>query len=163
MSAANRFATTPEDLTDPDALAAVSGLEFIEGIRTGRYAAPPIAKFAGMTLVEVGEGRVVFEGVPAFDHLNPMGGVHGGWYGIMLDSALSCAVQTRLPAGQAYTTLDYSVRMLRAVPLGAPVRAVGEAVRVGRRTGISEGRILDAEGRVCATGSAACLIFEIGG
>ena len=40
------------------------------------------------TLTEVGEGRAVFRGLPGERHLNPLGGVHGGWAATIMDSAL---------------------------------------------------------------------------
>ena len=162
METAPRYARDPGELLTPAALAQLSGLEFIEGIRAGRYPAPPIAEPMGMRLVEVAEGRVVFEGTPAFSHYNPLGGVHGGWFGTILDSCMACAVQTCLPKGQGYTTLEYRVNILRGVTVETgPLRAVGEIVRVGRRTGVSEGRLLDGAGKVYATGSTTCLVFPI--
>jgi len=158
-----KFAAHEGELMSPAEMAGMSGLDFIRGIAEGRYAAPPIAEPMGMRLIEVAPGRVVFEGTPGFRHYNPLGAVHGGWFGTLLDSATSCAVQTMLPAGQGYTTLDYSVRMLRAVTVETgPLRAVGQVLRVGRRTGVAEGRIEDPAGKLYATGQTSCLIFEIG-
>ncbi|GMG81264.1 PaaI family thioesterase [Paralimibaculum aggregatum] len=157
-----RFARDPAELLTPAQLAELSGRAFLEGIRDGRLPAPPIAEPMGMRLVEVGDGRVVFEGRPGFSHYNPLGSVHGGWFGTILDSCMACAVQSRLPKGQGYTTLEYRVNILRAVTAETGVlRAVGEAVRVGRRTGVAEGRLLDEAGRICATGSTTCLVFAI--
>ncbi|MEO1599748.1 MAG: PaaI family thioesterase [Pseudomonadota bacterium] len=159
----NRFAENADELLSVAELASMSGFAFIDGIRTGKFPAPPIAKPMGMRLVEVREGRVVFEGVPAFQHYNPLGAVHGGWFGTILDSCMACAVQTMLPAGRGYTTLEYRVNILRAVTTETgPLRAVGEVIRVGRRTGVSEGRLVDGDGRVYATGSTTCLVMEIG-
>ena len=162
MDATPRFAEGPDGLLTPAELARLTGFEFIDGIRTGRYPAPPIARPMGMRMVEVAEGRVVFEGTPAFEHYNPLGAVHGGWFGTLLDSCMACAVQTMLPRGMGYTTLEYRVNILRAVTVGTgPLRAVGEAVHVGRRTGVAEGRLGDGGGRVFATGSPTCLVFAI--
>ncbi len=162
MDATPRFAEGPDELLTPAELARLTGFEFIDGIRAGRYPAPPIARPMGMRMVEVAEGRVVFEGTPAFEHYNPLGAVHGGWFGTLLDSCMACAVQTRLPRGTGYTTLEYRVNILRAVTVATgPLRAVGETVRVGRRTGVAEGRLLGPDGRVYATGSTTCLVFDI--
>jgi uncharacterized protein (TIGR00369 family) len=40
------------------------------------------------------------------------------------------------------------------------LRATGEATHVGRRTGVAEGRLVDAAGRLYAQGSTTCLIFD---
>src|SRR5690606_14927732 len=76
-----------------------SGLEILQGLMEGRYPAPPIAAIMNFSLAEVSEGRAVFEGLPGEAHLNPLGGVHGGWTATILDSALACCVHTTLARG----------------------------------------------------------------
>jgi uncharacterized protein (TIGR00369 family) len=72
---------------------------------------------------------------------------------------MGCAVHTRLPAGTSYTTLDISVRYLRAVRVDTgPVRCEGEVISLGRRVATAQGRITDAAGKVLATGTTTCLI-----
>lgn len=156
------FAEAPDGLLSAAELASMPGLDFIRGMRDGRYPHPPICRLMDYRLVEAEEGRVVFEGRPGFDLYNPLGAVHGGWFGTLLDSCMSCAVQTRLPRGQGYTTLEYKIGMLRPVTLDTgSLQAIGETVHVGRRTGVAEGRLVDPDGKVYATGSATCLVFRI--
>jgi uncharacterized protein (TIGR00369 family) len=158
---APRFVDRPEDLPSSDEFAALSGLEIMQGILTGCFPAPPICRTVGFRLAEIGEGRAVFEGAPAFRHFNVLGGAHGGWFGIMLDSCMGCAVHTRLPPGKGYATLEYKVNIIRPAGPGTGVlRAVGAATHVGRRTGVAEGRLVDAVGRLYAQGSTTCLIFD---
>jgi acyl-coenzyme A thioesterase PaaI-like protein len=64
----------------------------------------------GISLVDASEGRCVFEGSLAEWQYNPLGTVHGGWPSALFDSALGCAVQTVLPGGCGFTTLDLHVR-----------------------------------------------------
>ena len=52
---------------------------------------------------------------PDEKHYNPIGMVHGGVTATLLDSAMGCAVQSLLPAGVGYSTLDISVRYLRPI------------------------------------------------
>ena len=95
---------------------------------------------------------------------NPSGAVHGGWYGTLLDSCMACAVQTKLPKGFGYTTLEYKVNLLRPIfETTEDVLAVGEVDHVGRRTGVATGKIVGAEsGKLYATGSTTCIVMEIG-
>jgi len=95
------FASRPEDMPTPAEMARMSGLEAMRAILEGRLPEAPIARGMAFRPETVEEGRVVFRGTPSFDHTNPMGSVHGGWYGTLLDSAMACAVLTRLPAGVA--------------------------------------------------------------
>lgn len=154
------FAADPSGLLPPEVLGAMSGLEFMRGILDGTLPHPPIGQTLGFLLDQVEDGRVVFRGAPAFGALNLMGTVHGGWYGTLLDSAMACAVMTKLPRGSLYTTLEYKVNIIRAVPIGREIVAEGIVSHSGRSTGIAEGTIRDAEtGALYATGSTTCLIM----
>jgi uncharacterized protein (TIGR00369 family) len=141
-------------------LATTSGLEFMRAIRDGRLPAPMMARTLGFRLVEVEVGHVTYEGIPAFDFYNPLGSVHGGWSATLLDSCMSCAVHTTLPAGTAYTTVEFKTQLLREINAATgPVRAVGQVVKVGRRIGTANGELLDRDGRLLASGSVTCLVF----
>ena len=54
-----------------------------------------------MKVVQVEEGKVVFNAIANEKHLNPQGGVHGGFFVTVLDSVTGCAVHTLLGAGVA--------------------------------------------------------------
>lgn len=154
----------PRDFSDlPDAatLTAISGLDFMRGVLEGTHPVAPIADTLGFDCHLVEDGRVVFRGAPAFGAMNPMGTVHGGWYGTLLDSAMACAVMTKVPRGRFYTTLEYKVSIIRAIPPGTTCDAIGEVIHSGRSTGLAEGRIVGVDdGRLYATGTTTCMIME---
>ncbi|MEM7499941.1 MAG: PaaI family thioesterase [Pseudomonadota bacterium] len=153
---------SPSDLLGPADLGTMSGLDFIAGIVEGRLPSPPILRLMNARFVEASKGRVVIEATPGFEHYNPIGTVHGGWYGTLLDSALACAVQTALPMGRGYTTLEFKVNVLRAATAETgPLRAIGEIEHVGRRTGVSHARLEDGAGKLYATGTTTCLVLEL--
>ncbi len=156
------FAASPEDLLSPSELSQISGLEFIRGIRDGKYPAPPIAKTLNYRLSEVSEGRVVFEGKPDFAAYNPLGGAHGGWFGTLLDSCMACAVQTTCPKGKGYTTVEYKITILRPVFVTTPMlKAIGTVVSSGRRIATATGEMVDGDGKIYATGTTTCLVFDL--
>ncbi|MCC6008653.1 MAG: PaaI family thioesterase [Rhodobacteraceae bacterium] len=156
-----RIARTPEEMHRLEDLAGLTGLQIMRAMLEGRLSGPPIAATLDYRLHAVDEGRVEFRGAPAFGMLNPMGSTHGGWYGTLLDSAMGCAVMTRLPAGRGYTTLEYKINILRAVPLGMEMAAIGESRHAGRSTGVADGRIVGVEdGKLYALGSTTCLVLE---
>jgi len=88
------YAQNMDEMAKVEQVASMSGLEFMRAILDGTLRAPNIARVLQYHLSEVEEGKVTFEGTPNFDALNPLGGVHGGWYGTLLDSCMACAVQT---------------------------------------------------------------------
>ncbi len=153
---------SPADMLSPQQIGALKGIDVMRGIMAGRFPAAPIARLANMDLTEVAEGKVVFTGTPGFDHYNPIGSVHGGWFGILLDSAMACAVMTRLPRGKGYTTLEYKVNILRAAyEETGPLQCTGTSIHAGRRTATAEGRLEGADGKLYATGTTTCLVVDL--
>ncbi len=153
-------ATGPEQLPTREDMLAISGLEFMQDMLAGRKSLPPVAGVMNYTLHAVEHGRVAFRGAPGFRHTNPLGGVHGGWYGSLLDTALGCAVMTVVPQGFWYTTLEYKVNITRALPIGTEIEVVGKVQHAGRTTAVAsaELRCLDL-GKLYATGSTTCIIL----
>ncbi|MBN9256528.1 MULTISPECIES: PaaI family thioesterase [unclassified Mesorhizobium] len=137
-----------------------TGLELLQRIIDGIYPAPPISFQLNFALAEVSEGRAVFRGVPNERHLNPMGGVHGGWAATLLDSALACSVQTLLEKGEAYTTAEFKVNLTRPItPRTGEVVAEGKVIHKGRTLAVSEATLKDANGKLLAFGTETCSIF----
>jgi uncharacterized protein (TIGR00369 family) len=146
----------------PEQLTGRSGLEIMQALLSGELPYATIARTLDFFLVEVGEGRAVFQGTPGPAHLNPMGTIHGGWYATLLDSALGCAVHTLMPAGRAYTTAELSVNLVRAIGPKAPrVRAEGKVVHCGRQLATAEGRLYGPDGTLYAHATTTCLVFDL--
>jgi uncharacterized protein (TIGR00369 family) len=138
------------------------GIEFLRRIAEGSVAQPPICHTLGFRLAEVAPGFALFTMTPAFKHYNPIGTVHGGVAATLLDSCMSCAIQTHLERGQGYTTLELKVNLVRPITeKTGPIRAEGRALYNGRRSGTAEGKVLDAAGTLLAHGTTTCLVFEI--
>ncbi|MEJ8561573.1 PaaI family thioesterase [Yoonia sp. GPGPB17] len=157
-------ATSPDQMPDLETTLSMSGLEFMQAMRDGTISRPPISALMNYSVEKVEAGEVVFRGTPEFQHTNPAGGVHGGWYGTLLDSCMSCAVMTVTPKGSVYTTLEYKVNMVGAIPLGCEIRAIGTINHAGRTTGVAQGEIRDVvTNKLYATGSATCLIMKLRG
>ena len=146
----------------PEVWKSMRGLDLLHAIIVGKLPAPPIAGLIGFYLAEAGEGTATFAGVPEFRHYNPAGAVHGGYAGVLLDSAMTCAVQTTLEAGWGCVTLEYKISLVRAMTKDTGlVRAVGKVINTGKRTASAEGSILDGQGKVLAHGTTTCLVFQV--
>jgi uncharacterized protein (TIGR00369 family) len=139
----------------------MSGREFQEAMRDGRVPGAPIAHLLDFQSVEVGDGRIVFACTPAEYHYNPIGVVHGGLACTLLDSALACAIHTKLPAGVAYTTVELHVNFLRPLTVETgPVRCEAEVIHIGRSMATAQGRLIDSAGKLYAHGTTTCLILR---
>jgi uncharacterized protein (TIGR00369 family) len=147
----------------PEQVAGMTGLEMMQALLHGKIPYAAIAKTLDFTIVEVEPGRAIFQGTPGHTHLNPMGGIHGGWYATLLDSALGCAIHTLLPAGRGYTTAELSVNLVKAINPAKTlrVRAEGKVIHCGRQLATAEARILGPDGTLYAHGTTTCLVFEL--
>jgi uncharacterized protein (TIGR00369 family) len=144
------------------AVATTSGLDILRGVLTGTLPRPPILDTLGIDPVEVEDGRVVFEMTPQEWHYNPIGSVHGGVISTLVDSALGCAVHTRLPAGVGYTSLEIKVNFVRPVTTSTgPIRCEGTVLSLGRRSATAEARVTSAEGKLLAHATTTCMIFPL--
>jgi uncharacterized protein (TIGR00369 family) len=138
-----------------------SGLDELQQIFSGAAGYEGIVKLLGIRPAQLEAGRVVFEGNPDESVYNPIGSVHGGYAATLLDSALGCAVHSRLSAAQAYTTLELKIAYHRALSKDSgTVRAEGKVVSIGRRAAFAEGRLTDGQGRLCASATSTLLIFD---
>ena len=154
------YANSPSELPDRDTVRSMSGLDFMLGILNGTLPGAPIAKVCDFDLHAVSDGSVTFRGAPGFDHMNPVGTIHGGWYGTILDSALACAIMTKVPKGSVYTTLEYKVNIIKAIPAGTLVDCTANVQHSGRSTGVSNGEIRGVDDdKLYATGSTTCIIM----
>jgi uncharacterized protein (TIGR00369 family) len=136
------------------------GLGFLKAIIDRTLPKPPIADLLGFDIVEAETGKAVFEGLPEFKHYNPIGVVHGGLALTLLDSCMSCSIQTTLAKGELYTTLEAKVNLVRAITKDTGlVRATGRLIHRGRTTGTAEGDIRDKAGNLLAHGTTTCVIF----
>ena len=141
----------------------MSGLDYLRAIAARRIAAAPIATLLGMSVVSVEPGQVVF-GLDVGEHLyNPIGSVHGGVFCTLLDSAMGCAVHSTLDRGQAYTTLELKVNIVKALTMDTPgVVATGQVLTTGRRVATASGQITGPDGTLYAHATTTCLVFEPG-
>lgn len=151
---------------DPQALAAagrrLGGRDFLEAIRSGALPRPPVAALVDFITDLVEEGRVVMSMLPAEEHYNPIGSMHGGIIATLLDSVMGCAVHSLLPPGRGYTTLEIKVNYVRAVTRATGrVTAEGAVLHLGRQMATGEARLRDAANRLYAHATTTCLVFDL--
>ena len=141
----------------------MSGLDYLHTMIAGELPPPPIASLMGMTLTEAEPGRAVFVCEPDESHYNPIGTVHGGLVCTLLDSALGCAVQTTLAAGQGYTSIEIKVNYLRPVVASSgPLTCSATVTKPGNRVAFADGVVTDGSGKTVATATGSLLVFPIG-
>ena len=144
----------------PDHLLSQSGLDFLQGMISGKNPNPPICQVLNFHLAEAAPGRAVFSGTPEGRFYNPIGSVHGGWAATLLDSALGCAIFTTLNKGDGWTTLDLKINYVRGLNKDTGLlRAEGRLIHRGRTIATSEGDLKDSAGKLYAHATTTCMIF----
>jgi len=141
--------------------ASMSGLEYMRKILAGEVEGAPMARLLHMRITAVEEGRVTVSGEPAREFENGLQIAHGGFAAALLDTALGCAVNSVMPAGRIFTTLQMNIHFTRAVSRDAgTLTCTADVVHAGRRTATAEARIVDAAGKLYAHGSATFIVFR---
>ncbi|OHX11268.1 aromatic compound degradation protein PaaI [Chromobacterium sphagni] len=144
-----------------DAARGLSGLDYLLAMQEQRIPPPPVMEMMGFEFVRATPGAVEFAFLPHESHYNPIGTVHGGVISTLLDSAMGCSVQSLLPLGKGYTTLELKVNFVRAVTLASGrMRCHGTIIHSGGRMATAEGKLLDESGKLYAHTTTTCMIFD---
>ena len=153
--------TWEDPLTTARRVRAMSGLDSLHAMIAGEIPPPPIVKLLGITLATAEPGLVTMTLPLAEFHYNPIGSVHGGIAATLLDSVMGCAVQTTLPHGRVYTTLELKISYLRPMTVAnGTITAEGRVISAGRKAAFAEGKIFDPTGKLLATGSTTCAVWD---
>lgn len=157
-----RLVTWHDPSTGAAQIPSMSGMAYIQGLIDGTVPPPPIAELMRMTLTEADVGSATFVCEPDESHYNPIGTVHGGLVCTLLDSAVGCAVQTTLPQGKGYTSIEIKVNYLRPVHAHTgTLTCNGTVTKPGSRVAFAEATVTDKHGVLLATASSTLLVFDI--
>jgi uncharacterized protein (TIGR00369 family) len=114
----------------------------------------PIARTFGMRLSYNDEGQAVVElsHNPSLDH--PLGGIHGGVYATLLDTAGWFTAAAAHDVDCWLTTAEMSIHFLLPAERTS-LRAVGRLIKTGKRQDVAEMLLYDGQGRLVghATGT----------
>lgn len=138
----------------------LTGLEQLKAmLETDRR--PGIGETLDIRLIEVEDGRVVFEATPDIHLYNPLGTVHGGFAATMLDFACGYAVLSKMVPGQSFSTLEIKVAYHKAMTRETgPVRAEGKIVTFGRRAAYTEARLTDLDDKLYASATSSLIVLS---
>jgi len=113
------------------------------------YARSPVHAALGMELGVLSPGVAEVRFAPTPQAINANGVVHGGTLATVADSALLQSVRTVTTEADRLVTLELKINFL-APAAGNEFTCVGEAVRVGRGSGVATATVRDAEDRAIA-------------
>jgi uncharacterized protein (TIGR00369 family) len=147
--------------SDAETRYALGGLEYMRQLLAGELPPSGMGQLMNFRLAEVGEGRAVFTVTPDERHYNGLGIAHGGLAATLLDSALGCAINTTMPPGKIFTTLEMKINYVRPMRRETgEVRCEATVIHVGQTVATAEGRVVDGGGKLYAHGTATCMLFR---
>jgi uncharacterized protein (TIGR00369 family) len=148
-------------MTVTDTRQGLSGIDYFRKMMNGELPVPAMLDLFGIKLIEADPGRVVFTATAEERFYNGTGVAHGGFAATLLDTALGCAINSAMPVGRRFTTLELKINLTRPLTQGVGLlRCEASVVHVGGRTATSEGRIVDARGKLYGHGTTTCIVVE---
>ncbi len=144
---------------DPQEATPLSGLDYLRQ-RIKDWHGSAMAETMNMRLIAVEEGSATFEGFPSPRYYNPQMRLHGGYAATLIDSATGCAVQTKLPAGAGYGTIELKVNYVRKIDAETGrLLCTGTVIHAGRTMFTADAKVVDENGKLYAHGSGTFLVY----
>lgn len=136
-----------------------SGLDFLRE-RLKDWHGSAMAETMNMRLIAVEDGSATFEAFPSPKYYNPQMRLHGGYAATLIDSATGCAVQTKLPAGVGYGTIELKVNYVRKIDADVGrLLCTGTVIHAGRTMLTADAKLTDENGKLYAHGSGTFLVY----
>lgn len=132
---------------NPDHIAAV-----LELINRGPY-----FQLLSMRVTRLGMGYSTVVVDLERKHLNPFGGIHGGVYSSLIDTAAYWALYCDVEENAGYITIDVSVDILAPVQKGR-LTVEGKRLKAGKSICIAEAGVMDHRGRPIAHGKSKQMV-----
>lgn len=118
----------------------------------------PLLGELGLTFESYGDGWAVATWIPTERACNPLGGVHGGVFGVIHDAAMNFAVNSALESGDRAATLDVSYQTIRPAAAGDRLTVRGEVVRVAKQVAYAQAFVCTDDEEVVSRASATFLV-----
>ncbi len=117
----------------------------------------PFFQHMSMVVTEIGIGYSVIAAEIQRNHMNPFGGLHGGVYASLIDSAAYWCVYCDLPEGNGLVSIDLKVDFL-APALDGKVIIKGQRIKSGRTICLGEAKMFDKNGKILAHGTSKLIV-----
>jgi len=114
-------------------------------------------KLLSISITELGAGYSVVEMPLDEKHINPFGGIHGGAYSSLVDTAAYWALYGDLEETAGLISIDVSVDNLVATRSGTLV-AKGTRIKFGKTICVAEVKVFDGAHRLVAYGTSKLMI-----
>jgi uncharacterized protein (TIGR00369 family) len=118
----------------------------------------PLLGQLGVSFDAYGEGWATAAWAPTELACNPLGGVHGGVFGVIHDAAMNFATNSALESGDRAVTLDVTYQTIRPAASDDALTIRGEVVRVAKQVAYATSTVRDAGGELVSSATATFLV-----
>ena len=119
----------------------------------------PYFKHLSMPVKEIGPGYSIVELKIGNEHLNPFGGIHGGVYASVIDTAAYWAVYCELDEMVGCISIDLKIDYLAPISSGVIITK-GRSIKIGRSMCLAEATAADKDGKWLAHGTSKMMVTK---
>jgi uncharacterized protein (TIGR00369 family) len=117
----------------------------------------PFFKHMSMEVVEIGSGYSVVAAEIRRKHMNPFGGLHGGAYASVIDTAAYWSAYCDLPEENGLVSIDLKVDFLAPV-IDGRIIIKGQRIKAGKTLYLAEAKMFDGNGSLLAHGTSKLMV-----
>jgi uncharacterized protein (TIGR00369 family) len=118
----------------------------------------PLLAQLGVNFEAYGDGWATAVWVPTGLACNPLGGLHGGVFGVIHDAAMNFATNSALESGDRAVTLDVAYQTIRPATSNDVLAIRGEVVRLAKQVAYATSAVRDATGAIVSSATATFLL-----
>lgn len=118
----------------------------------------PLLTRLGVSFDAYGDGWATAAWVPTELACNPLGGLHGGVFGVIHDAAMNFATNSALESGDRAVTLDVAYQTIRPATSNDVLAIRGEVVRLAKQVAYATSTVRDAAGDIVSSATATFLV-----
>jgi len=119
----------------------------------------PYLKHLSMPVKEMGIGYSIVELEVGNEHLNPFGGIHGGAYASVIDTAAYWSAYCELDEGVGLISIDLKIDYLAPISSGV-ITTKGRSIKIGKSMCLAEATATDKDGRWLAHGTSKMMVTK---
>ena len=119
----------------------------------------PFFKHLSMPVTDMGIGFSIVELDVVDEHLNPFGGIHGGVYASLIDTAAYWAAYCELNENVGLISIDLKIDYLAPVSKGL-IKTKGRSIKIGKSMCLAEATATDQNGKWLAHGTSKMMVTE---
>jgi len=119
----------------------------------------PFFNHLSMHIKELGIGYSMVELKVGPEHLNPFGGIHGGAYASIIDTAAYWAVYCELDESVGFISIDLKIDYMAPIKDGV-ISSKGRSIKIGKTMCLAEAAATDEDGKWLAHGTSKMMVTK---